>query len=177
MNDTTQNCVEKCVENALGALDCISRQAVLSYIDRILNQGTGKQKSFEFIEKYVENLPSVTPTENCISRQAVLDLAEKGILVGNHNYKSVCNAINDLPSVTLIERIGHWIPVSERLPKDSELVLFSTKTDRVFEGRYFADNTDHQWYAFRDECFAWNNVVTAWMPLPKSYKAESEDKG
>ena len=38
-----------------------------------------------------------------IERQAVLDLAEKGILVGNHNYKSVCNAINDLPSVTPIE--------------------------------------------------------------------------
>lgn len=36
---------------------------------------------------------------DCISRQAVLGLAEKGILVGNHNYKSVCNAINELPSV------------------------------------------------------------------------------
>jgi hypothetical protein len=71
---------------------------------------------------------------------------------------------------------GGWIPVSERLPEDRELVLFSTKTDRVFEGRYFDDNTDHQWYAFRDECFAWNNVVTAWMPLPEPYKAESEDK-
>ena len=69
-----------------------------------------------------------------------------------------------------------WIPVSERLPEDSELVLFSTKTDRVFEGRYFADNTDRQWYAFRDECFAWNNVVTAWMPLPEPYKAERSDK-
>jgi len=69
---------------------------------------------------------------------------------------------------------GGWIPVSERLPEDRELVLFSTKTDRVFEGRYFDDNTDHQWYAFRDECFAWNNVVTAWMPLPEPYKTESE---
>ena len=65
-----------------------------------------------------------------------------------------------------------WIPVSERLPEDNELVLFSTKTDRVFEGRFFADNTDRQWYAFRDETFAWNNVVTAWMPLPEPYKGE-----
>ena len=68
--------------------------------------------------------------------------------------------------------VSRWIPVSERLPEDSELVLFSTKTDRVFEGRYFADNTDRQWYSFRDEAFAWNNVVTAWMPLPEPYKAE-----
>ena len=65
-----------------------------------------------------------------------------------------------------------WIPVSERLPEDRELVLFSTKTDRVFEGRFFADNTDIQWYSFRDETFAWNNVVTAWMPLPEPYKGE-----
>ena len=80
---------------------------------------------------------------------------------------SACNRI--------LEQEPKWIPVSERLPEDSELVLFSTKTDRVFEGRYFADNTNHQWYAFRDETFAWNNVVTAWMPLPAPYKAESEE--
>lgn len=43
--------------------DCISRQSVLKYIDRIFNQGTGKKKSFEFIQKYVEKLPSVTPKE------------------------------------------------------------------------------------------------------------------
>ena len=34
--------------------DAISRQAVLDYIHRIFNQGTGKKKSFEFIQKYVE---------------------------------------------------------------------------------------------------------------------------
>ena len=67
-----------------------------------------------------------------------------------------------------------WIPVSERLPEDEELVLFSTKTDRVFEGKFFVDKTDLQWYAFRDKAFAYNNVVTAWMPLPKPYKQESE---
>lgn len=43
--------------------DAISRQAVLDYIHRILNQGTGKKKSFEFIRKYVEKLPPVKPQE------------------------------------------------------------------------------------------------------------------
>lgn len=69
-----------------------------------------------------------------------------------------------------------WIPVSERLPEHYQNILFSTKTDRVFEGRYFKDETEHQWYSFRDECFAWNNVVTAWMPLPEPYKTEGSDK-
>lgn len=74
-----------------------------------------------------------------------------------------------------LEQEPDWIPVSERLPEDNELVLFSTKTDRVFEGRFFSDNTNRQWYSFCDRTFAWNNVVIAWMPLPEPYKAESEE--
>ncbi len=35
--------------NALKSLDCISRQAALGYIDRVLTIGTGKHKSLEFI--------------------------------------------------------------------------------------------------------------------------------
>ena len=76
-----------------------------------------------------------------------------------------------------LEQESKWIPVSERLPEHYQNILFSTKTDRVFEGRYFKDETEHQWYSFRDECFAWNNVVTAWMPLPKPYEPQgSEEK-
>lgn len=37
--------------------------------------------------------------EDCISRADVLALAEKGTLVSNGNYKSVCKAIKALPSV------------------------------------------------------------------------------
>lgn len=44
--------------------DTISREAVLDYIHRILNQGTGKKKSFEFIRKYVEKLPPVKPQKS-----------------------------------------------------------------------------------------------------------------
>lgn len=43
--------------------DAISRQAVLSYIEFILTHGMGKKKSFEFIKKYVEKQPSVTPKQ------------------------------------------------------------------------------------------------------------------
>ena len=51
---------------------------------------------------------------DCISRKAVLDLAEKGVLVSNGNYKSVCKAINELPSVEPKERTGEWIEDEEQ---------------------------------------------------------------
>ena len=58
--------------------NAVSRQAVLDYIHRILNQGTGKKKSFEFIQKYVEKLPPVNPqyTENEIQKMQDLEQAE-----------------------------------------------------------------------------------------------------
>ncbi len=43
--------------------DCISRQTVLTYIEFILTHGMGKKKSFEFIKKFVEKLPPVTPKQ------------------------------------------------------------------------------------------------------------------
>lgn len=80
-----------------------------------------------------------------------------------------------LELIKQIEPEQKWIPVSERLPEDLEVILFSTKTDGVFEGRYFADDTDIQWYSFRDETFVRNNVVTAWMPLPKEYEPQESE--
>lgn len=45
-------------------VDAISRQAINGYIDYILSHGMGKKKSFEFIKKFVANLPPVTPQES-----------------------------------------------------------------------------------------------------------------
>ena len=111
------------------------------------------------------------PCEDAISRQSMLDY-----LKYLHGEMPEEEFVKALPSVTPARKKEKWIPCSERMPEDGELVLFSTNTDRVYEGRFFVDNTDFQWYAFRDEAFAYNNVVTAWLPLPKPYKAESEDK-
>ena len=65
-----------------------------------------------------------------------------------------------------------WIPVSERLPEDEQEILFSTKTGRVHSGKYHDDDSANQWYSHRDKCRAWNNVVSAWMPLPENYKGD-----
>ena len=54
----------------------------------------------EDIYETIINVLDKEPCEDCISREAVLDLAKKGVLISNGNYESVCKAINDLPSVT-----------------------------------------------------------------------------
>lgn len=69
-----------------------------------------------------------------------------------------------------------WTPVSERLPEDEQEILFSTKTGRVHSGKYHDDDSANRWYSHRDKCRAWNNVVTAWMPLPKPYEPQERSE-
>ena len=49
------------------------------------------------------------PCEDAVSRKDVLSLAESGRLISNGNYKSVCKAIMELPSVTPNRKTGKWI--------------------------------------------------------------------
>lgn len=71
----------------------------------------------------------------------------------------------------LKERVCEWIPVSERLPEDGTWAIFTDGSSISVE-RYKADALDHfypqgRWFLFEN--------TTAWMPLPKPYKAESEE--
>ena len=83
------------------------------------------------------------------------------------------DAIRHLPSA---EAVQGWIPCSERLPKRDELVLVTYKTtDRIHLCKYIDDGSENPWWSYIDDCCAWNNVVLAWMPLPKPYREERED--
>ena len=59
MNDTTQNCVE----NALSALDCISRQAVLYILEREGHKWGNDYRDWVDAVNEVETLPSINPQE------------------------------------------------------------------------------------------------------------------
>ncbi len=50
---------EYSMEDSCG--DTVYRQAVLNYIDRLRNQGTGKKKSLDFMQKFVEKLTPADP--------------------------------------------------------------------------------------------------------------------
>lgn len=70
-------------------------------------------------------------------------------------------------AIELLEQT-RWIPVTDRLPNFNDIVLASAESDydelRVILTVY---NAEEFWF---------NGKIKAWMPLPKPYNEESEDK-
>ena len=64
----------------------------------------------------------------------------------------------------------HWIPVTERLPKEDGSYLVSGKWG---SGKESVGECE---FSVEDGYFqtAWNFDVLAWMPLPETYKEETE---
>lgn len=72
--------------------------------------------------------------------------------------------------------VSSWIPVSEGLPKENEVVIASTKYGVYPEARYIEE---YGWeWAYEAGADYWKELegVTAWMPLPKTYNPQSEGK-
>lgn len=77
-----------------------------------------------------------------------------------------------------------WIPVSERLPETTNLILLSvkhetlTRTHRAVYGGYYDNkfltvNSVEVEGCFVEGC---NTKVEAWQPLPKPYESEAENE-
>lgn len=75
-------------------------------------------------------------------------------------------------AIKALEREQKWIPVSERLPEESDKYIVSA-----------LDGTDRRTTVapYQPRCKAWTMTgrmaywrVIAWMPLPEPYKAERE---
>lgn len=113
----------------------------------------------------------IEPCEDAVSRENALN----GLIATDLKGWQLAIALESIEKLPSVTPKTQWIPVSEKLPEEGEPILFSTKTGRVYEGAYFDLIDNRQWYAYKDENYAWNNVVTAWMPLPQPYR-ESEDK-
>ena len=65
----------------------------------------------------------------------------------------------------------HWIPVTERLPKEEGfyLVTLEDKCGAETTIRFFRiENGEHQWSVWGNE------TITAWMPKPEPYKGVTE---
>lgn len=87
---------------------------------------------------------------------------------GYMDTKSIVDLLNDLPSA---QPEPHWIPVTERLPKNDVEVIVSCTDDSVdtsFSYTTVAWHFNGTWICDNERCF----FITAWMPLPEPYRAE-----
>ena len=103
-----------------------------------------------------------------ISRQAAIDATwfEPSYTDPLNVLTEVRDRLKALPSAQLEPQ---WIPVSERMPEPRIDVWCNSDMGQMVG--YYEENVE-TWYG-RDYL---ELMVTAWMPLPEPYDAESEDK-
>ena len=107
-----------------------------------------------------------------ISRQVAIDAIEITPFDDYGDYMRARELIEALPSAQ-----PHWIPCSERLPKEDMTRTLTTittphkgtnvRSGHFYKGMFFNDNGD-----------CWNSTdeeVLAWMPLPDPYKGEQHE--
>lgn len=76
---------------------------------------------------------------------------------------SMLMEIDEQPTIT---PESHWIPVKERLPKESGSYQITTTHGKVAIYVFGADSISSHEY--------WKRCVTAWIPLPEPYKEVTE---
>lgn len=79
------------------------------------------------------------------------------------------------------ENPSEWIPVSERLPKNTQPVLMTIRRmSKLYNHEpfitvgYISWNQTTWWCAHDGDCVRNEIEVIAWRPLPEPYKTESE---
>jgi hypothetical protein len=126
-----------------------------------------------------------------ISRQAAID--EIKALYEWHDTVTEDRVIDHLMRLPSAQPEPQWIPCSERLPdtphyyeedefRESDFILIYTKINdienesNIYVAQYCIDDGDKTGYFVVPFCGdTFREGVTAWMPLPKPYKAESEE--
>ena len=75
-------------------------------------------------------------------------------------------------SIEALEQQPRWIPTSERLPEKDTYVLATTRWGEVTIAEMYSEN---DWFIHEGATNVETDEIVAWMPLPPSYKAESEE--
>lgn len=106
------------------------------------------------INSIVESLPKTTDSQ--------LDKVINGSLrFGLYCYQKALEIIQSE------DETNGWIPVSERLPKDTGYYQITNEAERVEYLWY--KSSERKWYLFNSDIE--HHHVIAWQPLPEPYKA------
>ena len=133
------------------------------------------------------------PCEEAISKYAILKDLKECQEASESNYefgeveglRKAIESVNEMPLVYPKIKTGHWIPISERLPEESDYVsclpfydgTVIWITDKGIMGFGWYYNSTNNWADTNDFWSDKYGEVTAWMPLPEPYKPrESEEE-
>ena len=156
-------------EDAIRHIECVAKNAIEGGYDSAFCSA----KALILVAEALK----AQPCERCVSIEAVDTLVdelaraisdERCCISRGRSTATIMKDILDLPLVTPKQR---WIPVSERLPEESLNCVLGWDDNR--ERCVFVQYVNGRFqFLGRDSSFK----ITAWMPLPEPYKAESEEK-
>lgn len=108
------------------------------------------------------------PSDDCVSRQAVLDLATT-IQTDDYSGNEIIDVVevDDIKALPPVTPTQSWIPVSERLPKESDGAVLISVDLEVKTGRY--SEFSNTWYKGDMRGVGGDDPI-AWQPLPQPYE-------
>ena len=108
-------------------------------------------------------------------------------------HRGISVSISALHRVPSADRPQGWIPCSEKLPNEGEVVLVCMRIEnhkaeweeqrsiefgRISSDRYDYDGTGWEWLNESGADYwqaDWNHSILAWMPLPKPWKGADDE--
>lgn len=135
-------------------------QAVNEIIDELMGNDSLKASPYVWHKLCeIKELSAATPEAHIIKLRA--DIDKDAFLEA---LKAARNDVTFLPPEN-----ARWIPVTERLPKDTQIIIVTRRDDGTTDfGQY---NADKNWCV--NDGY-WPNAFdfVAWMPLPEPYTEE-----
>ena len=128
----------------------------------------------QFISMLTDDIKSgygtiVTQTKLAVYREVLKHLEE---IEQEPNYNSINPELNGDTISRQAEPM--WIPVSEKLPEEGKEVL-TCSNGGFIEIQSFENSHGNIYWENKNGDWTDIDEVIAWMPLPKPYKAESEE--
>lgn len=169
---------EKAIKILRNKIECLSHSKCSDCpLDKVCDQLRTPSDS-EYIAAYgmaIEAL-SAEPCEDAISRAWLKEAIHNFYYGLKHTptEEDIQAYIDVAPLVTPKQKMGRWIPVSERLPENSGnyLITYCYRDEiETQEAVYVKDEKEDKWFDITD--IEITLAVIAWMPLPEPYLSEN----